>query len=358
MAEYFAGYGLEKLYALQIPDLQRGVASEECITHLHDAIRYLLTERHPKDNGVVLIGHGAGGLLGYRFWQRLQADAQVDYLFMIGAPHNTTIFPLLDEETVVNLDADVDPAATQSLPVDFTKVRGRQPYGDTVLVNIMGHQVGPDWYGVLRGARSTSHFDRIVTHDVGEVYDGLVQGLRLPEAINLIVTMRQQLDHRSLNKDRRVYESILACLRGEYYQIKLRLVGLRLHGVDENNLAGPVAFEVNGNRMPPDSIFQGIPERLYLFDDSVPPVCTLHHKVGTISSTITLHLKDLSNQRGKRRRMYTRLYIPMRHDTNIAHTMQDSEGSDYIWRITCTRMPRVLDDPSIPEIMPARSKGI
>lgn len=358
MAEYFAAYGLEKLYALKISDLQRGVATEDSVEQVHAAIEFLLKQRHPKDGSVVVIGHGAGGLLGYRFWQRLQSTAHIEYLFMIATPHNTTIFPLLTEETVRNLNPKADPTVTQSLPVDFTKIRVQRPYSDTVLVNIMGHQVGPDWYGVLRGSRSTSHFDRIVTHDVGEVYDGLVQGLRLPEAINLIVTMRQQFDHRSLNKDKRVYDAILACLRGEYYQVKLRLVGLRLYGVDENRLAGPIAFEINGNRMPPDSIFQGIPERLYLFEESVPPLCTLHYEIGTVSSTITLHLKDLSNQRGKRRRMYTRLYVPLRHDNSISHTMQDSEGSDFIWRITCTRMPRVLDDPSIPEIKPARSKGI
>lgn len=358
MAEYFAMYGLEKLYALQIPELQRGVATEHSLQQVHDAIEFLLAQRHPKEKGVIVIGHGAGGLLGYRFWQRLQTDARIDYLFMIGAPHNTTIFPLLSEESVHNFEPNTDPKATHSLPVDFTRIQARIHLSDAVLVNIMGHQVGPDWYGVLRGSRSTTHFDRIVTHDVGNIYDGLVQGLRLPEAINLVVTMRQQLDHRNLNKDKRVYESILSCLRGEYYQVKLSLVGLRLYGEDENQMAGPIAFEVNGNRMPPDSIFCGVPGRLYLFEETVPPLCTLHYAVGTVSATITLHLKDLSNQRGKRRRMYTRIYLPLRHDNSIAHTMQDSEGSNYIWRITCTRMSRVLDDPSIPDVQPKRSRGI
>lgn len=359
MCEYLATYGLEKLYALEIPELQRGVQPDEAFAQLHAAIRFLLDERHPKETGIVLIGHDVGGLLAYRYWQRYQEAAAVDYLFMVGTPHNTTIFPLLPEEAIRNPAPPANPdKSTQSVPIDFTKVRALYTQGETVLINVMGHQVGPDWYGVLRGMRSTTHFDRIMTHDVGEVYDGLVQGLRLPEAVNLTLTMRQQIDHRGLNKEKRLYELILLCLRGEFYQVKLRLVGIQLRGEDSDGIAGPVAFEINGNRMPHDSIFQGEPGRLFLFEDSVPPLATLHYPLGTISAPITLHLKDLSKQRGKRRRMYTRLYVPLRHEGSIAHTMQDSEGSDFIWRITCKRMPRVLHDPSFPDPLPELSRGI
>ena len=197
-----------------------------------------------------------------------------------------------------------------------------------------------------------------MTHDVGEVSDGFVRGLRLPEAVNLVFVMRPHIDHRRLNKNKNIYHAILSALRGEFYQVKLRLVGLRLNGVDDNGLAGPIAFEVNGNRMPPDSIFQGIPEKLYLFEESTPPLCILHYPISNMSCTITLHLKDLSNQRGKRRRMYTRLYIPLQHSDSITHTMQDSEGSEFIWRITTTQMPRLLEDPSLPDIRPSLSRGI
>lgn len=357
LSEYFQDYGLEKLYAMQIPALQVGDLAEDFFDQLHATIQYLLKERHPKEQAIILIGHGVGGLLAYRYWQHYQDQSAITYLFMIGAPHDSTVFPLLAEEEINNL-ANKAASIGQDKAVDFCKIRHWAKQSKSVLVNIVGHQVGPDFYGVARGVRSTTHFEQIVTHDVGVVHDGLVRGLRLPEAINLVFIMRQHMDHRSLNKDKRLFEPILAMLRGEFYQVKLYLIGLRLRGVDDEDLAGPIAFEINGNHMPPDSIFQGVPERLYLFEENAPPLCVLHYPVESISCVITLHLKDLSNQRGKRRRMYTRLYIPLHHSESIAHTMQDSEGSEYIWRITTEQVPRLLEDPALPDVRPNLSRGI
>ncbi len=359
MSAYFKEYGLEKIYALELPEVQNGLPPRNVFDQLGEAIQFLLRDRHPRDKNVVLIGHGVGGLIAYRYWQYTKHPETIAYLFMIAAPHDTTVFPLLPEEIGRKPAIAADARATMTVPIDFTKIRALYPPGPTVLVNLMGHQMGPDFDGVVRGLRSTTFLERsTAAPDIHDAFDGIVNGLRLPEAINIVLAVHRQNEHLRLNKDKRVYEAILSCLRGEFYQVKLKLVGLCLRGIDDNDLAGPITFEVNGNRMPADSVFQGEPNHLYLFEDSVPPLCTLYYSVTDISCAITLHLKDLSNQRGKRRRMYTRLHIPLRQEGSIAHAMQDSEGSDYTWRISVERMPQLLLDPAIPDMRPQLSKGI
>lgn len=360
MSAYFKDYGLEKLYALDMPEVQNGLPPHQVFEQLAETIQFLLRDRHPRDENVILIGHGVGALIAYRYWQQAENPDVVASLFMIAAPHDTTVFPLLPEELgrKPNMRSG-DIKETMTIPVDFTKIRALYPPTSTVLVNIMGHQMGPDFDGVVRGIRTTTLLERTNQNpDVHDPFDGIVNGLRLPEAVNAVLAVHRQNEHLRLNKDRRVYDFILQALRGEFYQVRLKLVGLRLQGIDGNDLAGPIAFEVNGNRMPADSVFQGEPNHLYLFEESVPPLCTLHYSVLDISCTITLHLKDLSNQRGRRRRMYTRLHIPLRQEGSIAHAMQDSEGSDYTWRIIVERMPRLLIDPSIPDLRPELTRGI
>jgi hypothetical protein len=56
--------------------------------------------------------------------------------------------------------------------------------------------------------------------------------------------------------------------------------------------------------------------------------------------------------------MYVRLHIPLVETNGTTHTMQDSEGSDYLWRIVCQQMPTVLVDPAVPEKKRTLSRGI
>ena len=95
MSEFFQEYGLEKLYALQIPDLQLGKLPQDSFQQIQKSIQFILRERHPKDQAVIVIGHGVGGLLAYRYWQAHADMSQIAYLFMIGVPHDSTSFSLI-----------------------------------------------------------------------------------------------------------------------------------------------------------------------------------------------------------------------------------------------------------------------
>ncbi len=360
LAEQFWTYGLDAIYALDLPEVQMGLPFDQSYEYIAQAIQILLEQRHNDVLHVVMIGHGTGGIVAYRFWQRFDDEARISYLFMLGAPHSQTTFPWLREQ-IVRRDPSITPASrdmTYSPAVDFSKVRALQGPSSTVLINIWGDRVSPDFHGVAGGWRSTLTLEGMIMQAVGPTNDGMVRGLHLPEAVNMAVPLRLRMGHKDLNKDSRVGEAILACLRGEYFQVKLKLVGLRLRGEDHDGYSGPVAFEINGNRMPPDSIFHGLTERLYLFEEHVPPICTLCYPIEENSGTITLHLKDLSEQLGRRRRMFARLHIPLRASDSTTHTMQDSEGSDFIWRVVCQRMPIALQDPLAPEKSKPPTRGI
>jgi hypothetical protein len=314
---------------------------------------------------LVLIGYGSGGIIANRYWQSMGELSRLSYLFMLAAPHDITVFPSLQEVMVGRGNSElfeasnVDMGATQSPAVDFSKIKSIRPHSNTVLVNIIGNQVGPDFDAVARGLHLPEPGSSIISHaSAGPTFDGTVRGLYLPDAVSLVLPLLHPMDHYDMNKDYRVGEAIMSCLRGEWYQVKFKLVGIRLQRDDCDGLSGPVAFEIDGNRMPPDTVFQGIVDRLYIVEESVPPICTLRYPIDDISCTITLQLKDLSELHGRRRRMYVRLHIPLVETNGTTHTMQDSEGSDYLWRIVCQQMPTVLVDPAVPEKKRTLSRGI
>jgi hypothetical protein len=56
--------------------------------------------------------------------------------------------------------------------------------------------------------------------------------------------------------------------------------------------------------------------------------------------------------------MYARLHIPLRTPDDAIHAIQDSEGSDFLWRVVSERMPVVLKDPSTPTEPEVLSRGI
>lgn len=358
MADQLWRSGITPLYALDMPEIQLGMPVSATFEHLTQAIQYLLEQRYPNAEALVLIGHGAGGVVGYRYWQMFEDEARLSYLILLATPHDSTVFSALREQSVrSNVGGDASLRTTASPPVDFSKIRALQGQTSTVLINIMGNQVGPDFDAAIRGDLETEV--GAIAQSSGPTFDGLVRGLHLPEAVNLVVPLPPPLDHKDMNKDERIVDAILTYLQGSYYQVKLKLVGIRLHSEnDVNGLSGPVAFEINGNSMPPDSVFQGVTDRLYLFEEHVPPICTLSYPLEDISCTLTLHLKDLSDIYGRRRRMYVRLHIPLRETDSSTHTMQDSDGSDFLWRIVCQRMPVALKDPSVPEKHRQLSRGI
>lgn len=360
MAERFWEYGIEGLYAIDMPELQSSETIPTIFEQLTQAIHILLNE-HPEHDSVVLVGHGAGGIVAYRYWQAFEEEAKVAFLFMLASPHNTSVYPWLYEETVASnqtLAAKDLGKSTQSPAVEFTKVKAVQGNSSTVLVNIIGKQIEPDFDSVVRGLQSFSHDDRMLSQAVGNASDGVVQGFNLPEAVNWILPLHPPLEHRDMNKDNRVFEAILSCLRGEHYRVMLKPVAIRLVGDDGEGFSGPIAFEINGNRMPPDSVFHGVSNRLYIFDENVSPVCTLSYPVGQMSGTLILHLKDLSDQHGRRRRMYVRLHVPLREVDKTTHTMQDSEGSDFLWRLICQQMPSVLIDSALRQKSKEIPRGI
>ncbi|NDJ86048.1 MAG: hypothetical protein GYB66_09195 [Chloroflexi bacterium] len=360
LAGQFWEAGVGDIYAIDVAEIQMGLPMDGGFDLLSRAIGFILGESETLYEALAVVAHGAGAVVAYRYWQAFEAEAGLSHLFLLGAPHHGTVFPLMRETTV---SGDAMPAfdglvAHQNSASTFTKIESVQGQSSTVIVNFIGNQAGPDFDAVVRGLGSSTDRDGIISHAVGPNYDGLVQGLHLPEAVNLIVPLPPPLDHRDINKDHRVGDAILACLRGERYQLRLHLVGIRLRGEDVDGYSGPVAFEINGIRMPPDSIFHGVTDRLYLFDEHVPPICTLGYPSSAISGTITLHLKDLSNERRRRRRMYARLHIPLRTPDDAIHAMQDSEGSDFLWRVVSERMPVVLKDPSTPPEPEVLSRGI
>jgi hypothetical protein len=286
-----------------------------------------LSNQPPGETGVALIGYAAGGIAAYRYWLEYVEQSHLAYLFMLAAPHNRTVFPALREHFIRATTDDKRPFTGTFQ--NFSRIEAVYVQPSTVVVNIFGNSAGPD-------------------------FDGVIRGLRLPEAVNIVLP----LHHNALNRDRRVGEAIVRCLCGEFYQVKLKLVGLRMRREDADGLSGPVAFEIDRNRTPPDTLFHAVTERLYLFEEHVPPLCTLAYPASAKSATITVHLRDLSHSPGRRRRMYTRLHIPLAEDEGSIHSVQDSEGSEFVWRIVCQRIPATLRDPLAKAETPTVSRGI
>lgn len=325
MAESLWQHGFENLYALNLEEIQSGVQVNQDAQRLEYTIDYLLAVHHGESKDLIVIGHAAGASLAYRYWQPLGDEARICYLFMLAAPHDQTIFPFLPERVVLSSTSKSPrTSATQTIVLDFNRISGLQNPSSTVLVNIMGNLPGY------------------------ELFDGVVRGLRIPEAANEVIPGDRGL-HRYLTQDPRVVETLLAYLRGERYLVKLKLVGVQMQRDDSRGFSGPIVFEIDGNLMPPDTLFQAITGRLYLFEERVPPLATLSYPQSAVSATVTIHLRDLSNIQGQRRRMYTRLHIPLRDQDSSTYPMQDSEGSDFLWRVTC-KQTHSVDDSRIHDL--------
>ena len=314
LAHQLAVAGMQDIYAIDIPEICNGSTYwASALIQLHEAIEFLLAN-HPENDNIILTAFGVGGTLAYEYWQAWGDEARLAYLILIATPHAHTMFPDLTEKTIHGTGADDTDQNYQTYtnPVDFNRI-GASHRGQTIVINIYGTGVGLD-------------------------FDGVVRSLWLPEAVNRIFPLR----HRELKKDERVTHFILECLRGNRYQVQLKLVGLQMRRADEDDHSGPVSFDVEGVRTPPDTVFKPMTDRLYLFEETVPPICTLSYPVSSVSAMLTLHLRDLSQTGNRRRRMYLRLHTPLIDGHSTAHTMQDSEGSDFLWRVVCKKMPTSL----------------
>lgn len=312
LAGYLCEAGASDVYAVDITEFQGETPDPQMALSFLREVIVLILNNKPDYEQLVLIGYGAGGTLAYRYWQTWVEDKTLAYLFTIATPHSSTSFPLLEEHSF-NPSRQTELETTD--PIDFNRISAVQERSSTVVINMFGNAVGAD-------------------------YDGVVRGLRLPEAVNFVFPLR----HDRMNKDQRVADMIVACLRGERFIVRLKLVGLQMRRDDGDGRSGPIVFDIEGERMPSDVVFQPITDRMYLFEEAVPPLCTVSYPIEAVSANITLHLRDLSTMSGRRRRMYIRLHMPLIHGDSTAHTMQDSEGSDFLWRIVCKQMPTVLGE--------------
>ncbi|MCI0711592.1 MAG: hypothetical protein L0154_15665 [Chloroflexi bacterium] len=312
MAAYLCEAGASEIYAVDITEFQvESPNAKLTLSYLREVIFFIL-QNYPSYEQMGLVGYGAGGTLAYRYWQTWAEDKTLAYLFTIASPHSSTSFPLLEEQS---FNASRNTGLETTDPIDYNRISAVQERSSTIVINMFGDAVGVD-------------------------FDGVVRGLRLPEAVNFVFPLR----HEQMNKDPRVVDILVECLRGERFMVKLKLVGMQMRRDDGDGRSGPVVFDVEGDRMPSDVVFQPITDRMYLFEEAVPPLCTLSYPIEDVSANITLHLRDMSTMSGRRRRMYIRLHIPLIHGDSTAHTMQDSEGSDLLWRIVCKQMPTVLGE--------------
>jgi pimeloyl-ACP methyl ester carboxylesterase len=312
MADYLCEAGASPVYAVDVKEFQVETPDAKmALTYVREAMFYILHKAAAYEQ-MILVGYGAGGTLAYRYWQTWAEDKTLAYLFTIASPLSSTTFRLLEEQSF-NSSRGTNIETTD--PIDFNRISAVQERSSTILINIFGDAVGVD-------------------------FDGVVRGLRLPEAANFVFPLR----HEEMNKDKHVADMLLECLRGEQFIVKLKVVGMQMRRDDGDGRSGPVVFDIDGERMPADVVFQPITDRMYLFEEAVPPLCTLSYPITAVSANITLHLRDLSTMSGRRRRMYIRLHIPLIHEDSTAHTMQDSEGSDFLWRIVCKQMPTVLGE--------------
>jgi hypothetical protein len=313
LAQYLTQGGVRDIYAADIMAIEDGLLTfDDAIKQLREVVQVIL-EEHPDSSDVVMIGYGTGGMLAYNYWHVHGVRAHLAYLIMIATPHSGTVFSVLMEQSIRGSNPEQVDSYKHTSPIDFNRISMLSNRQNSVVINIMGDGAGPD-------------------------FDGVVRNLHLPEAVNKEFSLR----HEELHRSSEVANFILECLRGKRYQVKLKLVALQMRREDSPSFSGPVCFDIEGIRMPPDTIFEPIHERMYLFEEAIPPICTLSYPIQKHSAMITLHLRDLSQTGNRRRRLYVRLHTPLVNGSSTAHTMQDSEGSDFLWRIICEKMPTVL----------------
>jgi pimeloyl-ACP methyl ester carboxylesterase len=300
--------GMLDLYAVDIADVQMGSSLRHASQFLEHVVEWLTTQ-YGQTMHLILIGHSTGGVLARRFLLKSPLAASITYLFSLGSPHGQTHFSYqVYVPEMVEGDLGRESTGTMSI------VKTPKLAQDTFIVNIIGDAVG-------------------------NLFDGTVHGVLLPEGVNAVY----RLGHAELKQSREVVEEILACLRGERYRLQFFLQNMLMRTADqENGLVGPFYFEFNEIRSPFSCIFQAMADQQYSFEEDSTPLATLAFPLDQTLATTVIRLRDMSRTRPTRRRLLAKLLGAL-HDGQMAlHEMQDNEGSLITLRVVTQRLPKLL----------------
>lgn len=306
MGEFLWQQGFENLFAIDIEAVQMGGSLRPALDSLRETVAWLLDQCDPTAPGI-LIGHSTGGVLARRFLLKGESALRFVFAFTLGSPHSLTH---LSYQVYVPENIGISDTHTGSY------VRTPKVPQDTFFINIIGSAEGP-------------------------YFDGTVRGVFLPEAINIITSD----NHAALKHSSAVMSEMLACLQGERYRMQVFLQSLLMKTPDDDGLAGPFCFEINGMRTPFTGSFQALPDHPYQFEEDSTPIATLAYGVDQSLASTLFRLKDMSRTRQVRRRLFTKLLDSLVDRGIAVHEMQDNEGSKIIVRVHTRRMPSVLAKP-------------
>jgi pimeloyl-ACP methyl ester carboxylesterase len=305
--------GCSSLYAMDIADVQMGGSLRQANKFLEQIIDWL-SQRHPPDTPFVLIGHSTGGALARRYVLKAAEKTPVRVLFSLGSPHTRTHFSY---QVYVPPAPEGGQETERGTNITTSLVTTPKISPEVFMVNLLGDAVGP-------------------------LFDGTVQGVFLPEALNVVLN----LGHAELKHHPAVLKEILAYLRGEYYRVQFFLENLLMRTPDqEDGLVGPFYFEVNGMRTPFEGIFEAQADHYYSFDLDSTPLATVAYPVTQTLASTVFRLKDLSRNRPTRRRLFAKLLDSLTLEGKSLHEMQDNEGSTLSLRVQCQRLPILLRRP-------------
>ncbi|HLA45072.1 MAG TPA: alpha/beta fold hydrolase, partial [Aggregatilineales bacterium] len=228
MGSFLAEVGIHDIYAADITDVQMGASLRGATDFLRQAVDWILGQYTP-DVRLMLIGHSTGGVLARRYLLKTPDVSRISYVFTLGSPHPRTHFSY-----TVYVPPEEDIRETPHFLPGSSLVQTPDIPQDTFIINILGNAAGP-------------------------YFDGTINGVFLPEAVNLVMP----LQHAQLKYDDRVKSEILSCLKGERFRMQIFLESLYMRTPDQDGIVGPFYFEVNGMRTPYDGILQAVAEHHY-----------------------------------------------------------------------------------------------
>ena len=299
LAEMFRTDGFLALYAYATP-----TDDDELARRLGQAIEWLLKSQHPAEVQVILVGCASGGLLGRRYVM-LGGSVRVAYLFTLGSAHSFSQLAYLRESI-------------------FEAYEG----GDGVLAlapSNLDHTVQVNIYSELLAASP----------------EAMGQGVHLPDAVNVPLPIGPE----ALCRDDLAYQMMRHYLLGQQWLVTVRLQSLNMHGADEDTFTGSFCFEVNGWRAPFDGAFRVPIDRRFTFEPARTLLGTLTFPLTAAGRAVDIdfRLKDLSPQRGQRRKLLTSLHTPLRAGLLSEHLLQDSLGSEVGIQVRCDRPQPLLE---------------
>jgi len=300
LAELFWADGFLALYSYATP-----TDDDETARRLGQDINQLLATQHPAEERVILVGCAGGGLLGRRYVM-LGGSLRVAYLFTLGSAHNFSQLAYLGESIFEPYEV-----------VERVRALAPSNLDHTVQVNI---------YSELLAASP----------------EAMGQGVHLPDAVNVALP----IGHEALCRDELTYRVMHQYLLGEQWLVTVRLQSLNMHGDGEDASTGPFCFEVNGLRAPFDGAFRVPLDRRFTFEPARTLLGTLTFPLTAAGRAVDIdfRLKDLSPQRGQRRKLLTSLHTPLRAGVLSEHLLQDSLGSEVGIQVRCDRPQPILEN--------------